>query len=58
MARSRNARLSLWSSKRRSIEVDPQVVPVLDAILISFIICEKDRRDQEEATVTTSAVLV
>lgn len=58
VARSRYTRSSLWSSKRISIEVDPQVVPVLDAILLSFIICEKDRRDQEEATVANSAVIV
>lgn len=33
-------------------------MPVLDAVLLSFIICEEDRRDQEEATVATWAVLV
>ncbi|KAL1950054.1 hypothetical protein VTO73DRAFT_5176 [Trametes versicolor] len=58
VARSRYTRSSLWSSKRISIEIDPQVVLVLDAIILSFIICEKDRRDQEEATVATSAVIV
>lgn len=57
LARSRYTRSGLCLSKRISIEVNPQVVPDLDAIVPSFIICERDRRDQEEA-VATSAVVV
>ncbi|KAJ8482663.1 hypothetical protein ONZ51_g5199 [Trametes cubensis] len=53
VAKSHGARIGCSSTSRRmGIRVSPKATPFLDAILLSFIICEKKRREDA----TTAAI--
>ncbi|EIW59725.1 uncharacterized protein TRAVEDRAFT_28753 [Trametes versicolor FP-101664 SS1] len=57
VAKSSGARSVLRPSDRMSLEISPQAVPILDAVVLSFIICEKNRRGKNAATAATVAVV-
>lgn len=57
VAKSSGARSVLRPSDRMSLEISPQAVPILDAVVLSFIICEKNRRGNNAATAATVAVV-
>ncbi|KAI0752714.1 hypothetical protein C8Q80DRAFT_1147798 [Daedaleopsis nitida] len=57
VAESHRARHGFFTGKRRNlgIEVGPEAVPFLDAVLLSFIVCEKERRERASASASAGA---
>ncbi|KAI0752729.1 hypothetical protein C8Q80DRAFT_471684 [Daedaleopsis nitida] len=48
VAESHSASHGIFSRRRpMGITMGPELIPFLDAVILSFIVCEKERRDSE-----------
>ena len=47
---------SFFSTQKMSVDFDPALVPILDILVLSFIICEEKRRQQQRTAAASIAV--
>ena len=50
MVETHSASLGILTKKRKmSLDVHPEVLPILDAVVLSFILVEEEKRETAEA---------